>query len=321
MDEVIKNFTKQFEYSPEIINGGNLKKYKKFIVVGMGGSNLAPDLIKLRNPKLDIYAHRNYGLPDWDKKVLKESLIILNSYSGNTEEVLESFKIVNKNKYPMVAVSTGGKLLKLAMKYKKPYIQMPDEGIQPRMALGFNMVAILKAMGETAMVNELKKLTISLKPHEIERVGKSLARKLRDHVPVIYSSKKNFPIAYNWKVKFNETAKIPAFTNKFPELNHNEMTGFDVVSKTAHLSNVFSFVFLKDMTDNPKISKRMNVTERLYRERRLPVEVAMLNGKSPFHKMFYSLLLADWTAYHTAKEYGVDPEAVPMVEDFKKLIK
>ena len=92
MHKAIKDFAKQFEYKPVIENSAKLKKYKKVIVAGMGGSNLAAGLIKLRNPKLDIISHRNYGLPNLDKKVLKESLIIVNSYSGNTEEAISSFK-------------------------------------------------------------------------------------------------------------------------------------------------------------------------------------------------------------------------------------
>lgn len=321
MHEAIKNFPKQFEYKPVVENSVKLKKYKKFIILGMGGSNLAPELFKIRNPLIDIYSHRDYGLPALKPKVLKESLIIASSYSGNTEEVIDGFKIALKKKYPLAALCTGGKLLDLAKKNKIPYIQMPATGIQPRSALGYATKGFAELLGEKKFARELSELSTLLKPHELERAGKALARKLKGHVPVLYASLRNEPIVYNWKIKFNETGKIPAYGNVFSELNHNEMTGFDVKDTTRNLSKMFYFVFLKDASDNPKITKRMNITERLYRERGLPVEVAMINGKTPFHKIFSSLLLADWTAYYTAQEYGVEAEQVPMVEEFKKLIK
>jgi glucose/mannose-6-phosphate isomerase len=319
--EAIKNFHKQFEWKPAVENSGKLGKYSKFIVAGMGGSNLAADLLKIRKPDLDITTHRDYGLPLLPKSASKDTLVIASSYSGNTEETISAFKEAIKKKIPVAVVSIGGKLLELAKKYKKPFVQMPDLGIQPRSAIGFNIKADLALMSERVMLREIGNLSKLLKPHELERAGKALAEKLLGHTPVIYSSVRNFGIAYNWKVKFNETGKIPAFINLFSEINHNEMTGFDVQGSTRELSRNFHFVFLKDVNDNPKIVKRMNITERLYRERGLPVEVVMLSGKDYFHKIFSSLVFADWASYYTALEYGVDPEQVPMVEEFKKLIK
>lgn len=319
--EAIKNFSKQFAFQPMIENAKKPKKYGGFIVAGMGGSNLAPELLKIRRPGLDIISHRNYGLPNLSLKVLKNTLIIASSYSGNTEETLDAFKLAVSKKYPAAAITVGGKLLELAKKYKKPFIQLPDADIQPRSALGFSAKALLKLTGDQEALREASELAEILKPYELERTGKALAKKLKGLTPIIYASEKNKAIAYNWKIKFNETGKIPAFINVFPELNHNEMTGFDVADSTRDLSKNFYFIFLKDAADHPQLLKRMNVTERLYRERGLPVEVAVLNGKTVWHKIFSSLVLADWATYYTAQEYGLEATEVPMVEEFKRLIK
>jgi len=321
MQESIKGFAKQFEWEPKVENEAKLKKFSKFIVVGMGGSNLVAELLKIRNPELDIVSHRGYGLPSISKKVLKQSLIIVSSYSGNTEETLDSFKVALKNKLSVAVISAGGKLLDLARKNKKPHIEFPRIGIQPRSAIGYSVMAVTRLIGDKNLFKELAELSKLLKSYEFERAGITLAKKLKGHTPIICSSLKNFPIAYNWKIKLNETGKIPAFINYFPELNHNEMTGYDVKDSTREISRNYCFVFLKDMSDNPRIMKRMNVTERLYRERNFPVEVAMINGTSPLHKIFSSILLADWTSYYIAKEYNTDPDQVPMVEEFKRLIK
>lgn len=148
----------------------------------------------------------------------------------------------------------------------------------------------------------------------------SLAAALRGKVPVVYSSARNQAVAYNWKIKMNETGKIPAFYNIFPELNHNEMTGFDVVPATKTLSSRLHFVFLTDSADHPQVQKRMRVCRKLYEKRGLPVTDAALQGAAPFEKIFNSLLAADWAALHLSKLYGTEAEQVPMVETFKKLI-
>lgn len=321
MHDAIKNFHKQFEFKPVLANAKGLKKYPLYVIAGMGGSNLAGGLLKIWKPELNIIQHRNYGLPQLSKKTLKQSLLIASSYSGNTEETIDAFQKAVKEKIPVAVIAVDGKLLNLAKKLKKPYVQLPRTGIQPRAALGFSLMALLKIMGENSGLREAANLAHLLKTSEYERAGKILTKKLKWHVPIIYTSERNSPIGYNWKIKLNETGKIPAFHNVFPELNHNEMTGFDVNINTKDLSGKFIFLFLKDVFDNPRISKRMNVTERLLREREFAAEVVMLNGKNTLHKIFSALLIADWTAYYLAKEYNTDPTEVPMVEEFKNLIK
>src|SRR3989338_1191050 len=326
--ESIKSLQKQLQYQPELVNGNKLGKYERFIFVGMGGSALGPDLLRISNPELDILIHRDYGLPDLPDKVLQNSLIVLNSYSGNTEEVLDAFKLALGKGLSVVAVSIGGKLLELARQNTVPYVKMPDWGLEPRLALGLNLRALLKVLGQDEVLDTIPKIRME----DFEKKGKKLADKLRGFVPIIYSSRKNGPIAYAWKVKSNETAKKPSVSNVFPELNHNEMAGFHAgeVSKLPScddcsayarlLSQNFHFIFLKDKTDNLKILKRMEVTTELFKKQKLNVETIELIGDNVFAKIFSSLQLADWVSYYIAKEYGIDPTDISTVEEFKKSI-
>ena len=320
----IKNYAKQFEYAPIIENAAKLptgaKKCKKFIVCGMGGSHLAADIMKAWHPELDIIVWSNYGLPPLPDAELKERLVILSSYSGGTEETIDAFAAAKEKRLPMAVVAARGKLIALAEKNKVAYVQMPDFHQQPRMATGLSLIAMLTLTGEKSWMAEARQLATQLHPAREELRGKDLAKRLHGTVPVIYASARNAAIAYNWKIKLNETGKIPAFQNVVPELNHNEMTSFDTKAKTISLSNRFHFVFLKDGADDPRIIKRMSVLEKLFKDRGFKVEVMFLQGKTEVHKIFNALVLADWTAYYTAKLYGVDPEQVPMVEEFKALI-
>lgn len=318
----IKNYAKQFEYEPIVENAAKLgkRKFKKFIVVGMGGSHLAADILKAWHPELHVIVWSNYSLPPMRDKNLKEHLVILSSYSGNTEEVIDAFQAARAKRCAVAVVAARGKLAALAAKFKVPYVEMPDFHMQPRMATPLSLLGLLAIMGEKAWLAEARELRLGLHPAREEHRGRDLAKRLHEAVPVIYASARNAAIAYNWKIKFNETGKVPAFMNVVPELNHNEMNGFDVKERTAPLSHRFHFVFLKDGGDDRRIIKRMSVLEKLYRDRGLKTEVVLLQGKTEPQKIFNALTLADWTAYHTAKLYGNDPQEVPMVEEFKRLI-
>lgn len=318
--EDIKNYAKQFEYDPLVENAGKLKKAKKFIIAGMGGSHLAANLIKAWHPEIDLIIWTDYGLPSMHDKDLKERLLIVSSYSGNTEETVDAFNAARAKHIPVAVIAARGKLLNLAMKFKAPYVAMPDWHMQPRMATGLSLMAMLALMGEKAWLAEAKTLASSLHPAREEHRGRDLAKRLHGMVPIIYASRRNYAIAKNWKIKFNETGKIPAFANMVPEMNHNEMTGFDSKGRTPSLSHHFHFVFLKDGGDDRRVTKRMSVLEKLLRDRGFKTEVVLLQGKNEIQKIFNALNLADWTAYHSALLYGVEPEQVPMVEEFKKLI-
>ncbi|MEK7623496.1 MAG: SIS domain-containing protein [Patescibacteria group bacterium] len=320
MSDIIKKFPTQFAFEP-VVAGGKLKRFGRFILSGMGGSHLAADLLLLARPDLPLLVRSDYGLPSLPPKELKKSLLIASSYSGNTEEVIDALHQALKKKMPVVVIAVGGALIDIAKKKKLPYIQLPDTGIQPRSALGFSLRALLRAIGDEHGLKATKALAKTLKPLAFEAAGRALANRLKDHVPLIYASRQNFAIAYNWKIKFNENGKIPAFCNSFPEINHNEMTGFEIQPSSRHLSERFHCIFLRDATDNPRIKRRMDVLKKLYTDRGLPVEEITLSGKNIFAKIFSSLLLVDWAAVATAELYGLESEQVPMLEEFKKMIK
>lgn len=319
MQDAIKKFPEQFAYQPVIQNKNKLKKFTSVIVLGMGGSHLAADLIRTYNPSLPLIIHSDYGLPAVEKAVLKQSLIIASSYSGNTEEVIEGLEMAKKQKLNVAVLAVGGKLIEKAKKYGLPYVQMPSTGIQPRSALGFSLIGMLALMGEKKALAECRVVS-KINSAKMQKAGQALAEKLKNKVPVIYTSVRNAAVSYNWKIKLNETGKIPAFSNIFPELNHNEMTGFDVKNSSQHLSEKFYFIFILDKADHVKNQKRMKITAKLYKDRGFACENIEMKGKNTWEKIFSSLLLADWTAVSIANMYGLESEQVPMVEEFKKLI-
>lgn len=320
MENSIINFAKQFGFEPKIENTEKLETGKtKFVLGGMGGSHLAGGILKIINPEIDLIIHRDYGLPKISEVNEKETLYIASSHSGNTEEVLDFADEAYSKGLDLIIITSGGKLLDFARENNLPAIVLPNDGIQPRTAIGYSLLALYKIV-LSDQVSELQKFQNIIDSKKNINQAKELAKILQNKIPVIYTSSKNRAIAYNWKIKFNETGKIPAFYNSFSELNHNEMQGFDFTSENANLSEKFHFIFIKDSEDEERIEKRTKVTEQIYQEKGFGVTSLFLEGDSKIEKIFNSLLLADWTTLELAKMYNTEPEKVPLIEKFKTLL-
>lgn len=316
MEDAIKAFTSQFSYSPEIT--GELPEAREFFLCGMGGSHLAAHLIRGMSRGAPLHIRSDYGMPEMSEEQKEQTLFIASSYSGNTEETISFAEEAIKQGVKFAVVTTGGKLLELAKEHSVPYIILPT-GVQPRMALGYFLFSLLHIMGEDEITRSMKSfLPDVIKPEEYKKDGQELAEVLYGKLPIIYSSTKNKSVAYTWKIMFNETGKIPAFYNVFPELNHNEMTGFDITPTTRPLSENMIVVLLADSHDHPQVQKRMSLVEKMYEDRGIEVVRKEFTGEECVTRYLRSILLGAWTALSLSKKYGTEPNEVPMVEEFKK---
>jgi len=343
MREVILDFPKQFKIGN--LNCENLKfkskKLKSFsniIICGMGGSALPGDVLQLTNRNLQtttlpIIVHRDYGLP---KETNKNSLIICISYSGNTEETISAFNEAQKRRIKAFVISSGGKLIEFAKKYKIPFVLVPS-GIQPRCALGYQFSALVKILSDIGVIKNidkiLEKLENILEPQKIEVEGKNLAKKLLGFIPIVYSSNKWKVVSKIWKIKFNENSKLPSFFNFFPELNHNEMVGIGQTQINS-AKKLLKFLFLIDSKEDHKRNlKRMRTTAKIFKDKGFGVifvDIDRLTRKAKktdnktlyfFEKLFSSILLGDWVSYYLAIFQKIDPTPVNLVEEFKNKIK
>ena len=316
--KTIRKFAEQFYFEPEIWNEGKLVRKDNIIIAGMGGSRLVGDILRMWKPEKEIVVHSDYNLPAVSSERLRDSLVIANSYSGNTEETVDAALKAIELGLSLAVVATGGKLIDIAQKNNLPYVQVPADRLPARSDLGHDLLAILKIIGDDDGLAEVSLLK-SLNTEESEEDGKDLSEALENKIPAIYTSERNMELGYIWKVIMNETAKVPAFCNRFPELNHNEIAGFT----DSELSKNFHFVFLRDTDDDRsgRIGLRMEKLDELYGQKDLPVTKLELKGESHLKKIFSSIVLAHWTAYYLAKYYKVDPGKTDIIEDFKKSLK
>ncbi len=321
MKNEIYELPAQLEFLPKIENEDKWGKFGNYFLAGMGGSHLQGGILNSVLPEFPLLTHKDYGLPPLTGK---DSAIIAASYSGNTEEVLDVFKKALSRKVPLIAISRGGKLLEIAKEERVPYIKLPNKDIQPRFGTGYSFKALLKALGlERELDEEVKEAINSLKEKrdDLMSMGKERSSFLEEKIPVIYASSKNKIIATFFKVNFNETTKIPAFFNVVPELNHNEMNGYDLIPETRKIIEGVGFVLIFDKNDHPQNIRRMEVLESMLKERGLKTISFDMSETNPIEKVFSSIILSGSLSFHMAGSYGTDPEGVPMVEEFKKKIK
>lgn len=319
LKDTLARFHEQFDWQPEVANADRLTAHTRAIVYGMGGSHLGAWLIKQYGGLRDVYIHRNYGFADeFSFAPDTETFHILSSYSGTTEEVLNAAQELIAAGNPRVAVvTTGGSLLALAKDAGWPYIQIPETGLEPRMAIGFSLIAIARLLGYASLEAAVRAGGKATDPRAGEAEGSRIGALLEGKIPLVWASAANLSLAFIWKIKFNETAKIPAFCNAMPELCHNELTGFDVVDATRAVSAPLAIIMLEDVQDHPRIQKRMEIARDMLGERGIHVERVALSGDG-FGKAFENALLADWVSLHLAEHYGVPNPETPLIAEFKK---
>lgn len=323
--KAILDFPKQFRVGIKSAESIKSKRFpKNLFILGMGGSALPGEILKIYFEKNKISTPLFLIQDYMDLFLAKEKdLIVAISYSGNTEETISAFLEAKKRKLSLTTITSGGKLAEISQKEKINFVRIPA-GLPPRFALGYLFSALYQILINSGVIRrsseEILKLEKELKPEKLEKRGKILAKALKNKIPIVYASRINFPLAKIWKIKFNENAKIPAFCNFFPELNHNEMVGFTKILNYKVNLGTFSIVMIRDAEDHPRNKKRMNLTEKILKEKGVEIKNIWLEGKSLFEKIFSNLLLADWVSFYLALIYKIDPAPVQMVEEFKKLM-
>lgn len=316
MREILRTYNTQFAYQPEICNEHKLHKSPKHIVLcGMGGSHLPAGILKTIEPGIEVYVHRDYDLPPFSKSFLEQSILVAMSYSGNTEEVISFYKKA-KQLYdmPVVCIATGGMLIELAQTHNDPYIILPQSEFVPRTALGYSTIALASILKDKALYNTLKNLHIDISKKEQE--SQSIALEIQNKTPLFYASNSNLHIAYNWKIKCNETAKIPAFYNIFPEANHNELESYEFMDSNTQIHPVILF----DSSDDIRIQKRFKAFIEILKEKNISYTHIDISNSTTAEKVFENLVLGDFVATAIAESKHIPIAEVPLIEDFKKRI-
>lgn len=299
----------------------------QIVVTGMGGSALAADLIRVwLGDRLDVPFEivRGYALPHY---VGSRTLVIADSYSGNTEETLSCLHDARDQGAQVAVVASGGKLLEIAQYNGIAHVALPT-GVQPRMAVFYNLralVALLVNFGivAPATLDELagtaeflRTATDAWLPDVTtdKNEAKQLALLAVGKTPVFYGGAVTAPLAYKWKISWNENAKNVAFWNQYPEFNHNEFMGW-----ASHpVDKPFAVFDLRSQLEHQQIQKRFELSDRLLSGLRPKAHPIQVQGSTVLEQLLWGSILADFASIYVAVLNGVDPVPVPLIEKFKQ---
>ena len=319
MRETLETYAEQFRYQPVIENVEEftLSSKSRVAICGMGGSNQASELLRRVDPTIDMAVHRDYGLPTMSEERWQDRLVIASSYSGNTEETVDSYDTAIKEDKPTIVIASSGKLLERAKDEGRPYIALPDGGLAPREAIPMSFRAMSRAMGRDDVLAESENLADTLDPKVLEAKGQKLADALQGKIPVVYASRANWIIGYRYKITLNETGKSLAYYNVVPEMNHNETEGPHPEGSTKDLLDKLHYVSLMDSEDHPRVQKRMKIYNQMLRDRGFSVTEIAVEGANVYERIFRTMLIVSWAAYHLSTDLGINSQLVPEVETFK----
>ncbi|UCF69829.1 MAG: bifunctional phosphoglucose/phosphomannose isomerase [candidate division WOR-3 bacterium] len=292
------------------------KRYRNVLLCGMGGSGISGEIAAVLYPEVPVIVNKDYVVPRF---VNRETLAILVSYSGNTEETLANYGQLARRGVDMVLISSDGKLYKKKSLHK---IRVP-RGLPPRGALGYLFAPLPILLRQARLIRgdsrgELLRLASFLtnQRDRIERTAKTVASALAEKFIVIYADSSLFaPVANRWRCQLNENSKVLVHFNVLPEMNHNEIVG---LGRPEKLNADTSVVFICDPRAHPRNKIRRRLLKSLLSRGLLAIMEFTPAGRSNMQSVFWTIMLGDFISYYLAVHTGIDPMPVVRIEELKK---
>ncbi|HIE21811.1 MAG TPA: bifunctional phosphoglucose/phosphomannose isomerase [Acidimicrobiia bacterium] len=302
--------------------------HAEILYAGMGGSGIAGDYAAAMTGPTSarIAVHKGYGpLPGWVERI--RPLVVAASYSGNTEETLEVVTAAWEAGLPVATITTGGELRRLTEEYGWPTIGVPA-GMQPRAAVGY-MVGAVARMLQAAQALEDQRAALSEAADIADEAAaegsarweeaEGIAGALQGRIPIVYGAGPvSGAVAQRWKTQINENAKMPAWWSRLPELDHNEVTGWETLPDLT--KRTLAIVALTDRSDHPRIAARLAHTRALTEDAVDWVGTVTSSGSSTLARLISLTVVGDLVSWMLAAAAGVDPVPVATIEKLKKLL-
>ncbi len=300
----------------------------EILYAGMGGSGIAGDFAgAIAGPYgTRVTVHKGYGpIPLW--AVRQRPLVVAGSYSGNTEETLDVALAAHESGLPVATITTGGRLGELSEEHGWPSIGVPA-GQQPRAALGYMVGATLRVLEGAHAVDDQRLSFVEAaeiaeaalaeaSPEWTQAEG--IAAGLGGRIPIIYGGGPiSGVVAQRWKTQINENAKVPAWYSLLPELDHNEIAGWETLAALTKAS--LGIVALRDRSDHDRIGSRLAHTSALTEDAVPWVGEVTSRGVSLLARLISLTAVGDLVSWMLANQAGVDPVPVVTIEKLKELL-
>ena len=330
----IKSFHKQFltaykgAYHTMVSTKHNLMNASDIVIAGMGGSSFGGRILLSafgdNNLIVPVRLATGYSLPAYaDEK----TLVVITSYSGNTEEEFEIFKEARSRGCKIVCISSGGKLSKIVTEGKIPgYIFDTKHGSAhvPRTGIGYIAGSTLGMLSALGYINFTQKEAEGLYNHidnfvkmvsKDDRTPTMLTQKFIDKMPVFIAAEHLYYGAHIWRNFLNETAKSMGFVQQIPYMNHHFLDGLE---HPHDIKERMVFVFIKSKLYYPRNIKRMEITRDIIKKRGMMDISLSLSGTNKLYELWEVIVMGCLVSYNLAKIYGADPSTNEMVDYLKE---
>lgn len=288
------------------------------VILGMGGSGIGGRIVQSlvsEECSVPIIIVNNYAIPGF---VNQNSLVIASSYSGNTEETLAAFRKAQEKKARLAAITSGGKMEALCNTSFFPYVKLPGGYPAPRACLGFSTLALLKVLNAFGLIgvgllNEMGDVSDFLINHQsdIRKLAKEVAESTHGKMKVLYAENDFAAVLVRWAQQINENAKELALHHTIPEMNHNEIVGWESENKEK------AVIYLRNRDDLERNQKRMDIMRVTIEPNAASITEIEAQGKNFMEKLFYSIHLGDYLSLEMSILNEVDVMSIESINHLK----
>ena len=321
MKDLIANFPLQLTEAIHIGVKAKLsaskRKISNILMSGLGGSGIGGTIVSelvAGEANVPITVSKGYFIP---KFVNENTLVIISSYSGNTEETLSCLDQALKRKAKITCISSGGKVGEIALKRKLDLVPIPG-GMPPRACLGYSLTQLFFILGFHKIIGskfkaQLKSAVelIGSEKQNIISEARLVAEKLQGKTPMIYATTYFEGVAIRLRQQLNENAKILCGHHVIPEMNHNELVGW------ASGSDRISVILFRDKDEFVRNSARIEINKEVIGKYTPHITDIWSKGKSQIEKAIYFIHLGDWISLFLAEIKGVDAVEVKVIDMLK----
>jgi|SRR4051812_22611277 len=324
MKNLVANFSKQLTEAISIGNKAKLtassNKINNILICGLGGSGIGGSIVsQLVTPTatVPIDSSKGYFIPGY---VNENTLVIISSYSGNTEETLQCLEQAIQKKSKIVCITSGGSVEKTAKEKGFDHIIVPG-GMPPRSCLGYSLVQLFYILGFFKIITDsfIKELQASVKLIDEEETAiiaeaTAVSKQLIGKLPVIYATTYNEGIAIRFRQQLNENSKILCWHQIIPEMNHNELVGW--TQKNDNLA----VIFFLDKDEYSRNLARVEINKEVIKKYTNTIIDIHSKGNSAIEKAIYLIHLGDWISIILGESRGADLMEIKVIEHLKSAL-
>lgn len=322
MKDLIEGFTRQLREALEISEKAELSapvnEIRNVIINGMGGSGIGGNVaLEAIAPevRIPVTVNKDYALPHY---VNKHTLVIISSYSGDTEETITAFEEANEKGAKVVCITSGGEIASIAQRKNIDHIILPG-GLPPRAAVGYSLAQLLHILNFHYIISAAYKKEMSdaieLLNSEKDKImddAKETASMLSGKLPILYSTAKMESVALRFRQQLNENSKMLAWHNVFPEMNHNELEAWK--KKNQELA----VIIFRNETDHARTARRIDVSKKIFEQYTPNIREIHSKGNSLLARMLYLIHWGDWVSYFIAGLDRTDIMDISAINYLKK---